>query len=272
MDPAFLYGESLVTTIGVTHGHPEFIGRHLDRILKMAKFLEWSFTPSREALLRGISLMMKRLDPAPRLLRITITPGALREVSMAQKPSVRGDWFIFPVFRNDPPKSDYEQGVDVAVTTDPLLLSGDLRGSLKTGNLLLSACLARKKPKGIYEWILKGKAGRLLEGSVSNVFFIRDDRSALTAHERWGVLPGVIRSVVLEEMQKEGRSLVWSAPKLSELERIRGIFLTNSYLKVMPVGRLLDEKGRVLWEGSPSCLKEEILPLGKRLETRSACE
>ena len=272
MDPAFLYGESLVTTVGVTRGHPEFIDRHLSRILQMANSLDWSFIPSREDLLHGVSMLLEKLEPSPKLLRITLTPGALREVSLTGKPSVQGDWFLFPVFRNDPSKSDWEQGVDVALTADPLLLPGDPRGRLKTGNLLLSAHLARRKPKGVYEWILKGRTGRLLEGAVSNVFFIRDDGSVMTAPERWGVLPGVIRSVVLEEWKKEGRILRWSAPKSSELDQVKGIFLTNSYLKVMPVGRLLDEKGRVLWEGSPTCLKEEILPLRERLEIRSARE
>lgn len=272
MDPAFLYGESLVTTVGVTRGHPEFLDRHLDRILQMANSLDWSFIPSRGDLLHGVSMLLENLESPPKLLRITMTPGALREVSLTGKPSVQGDWFIFPVFRNDPPKSDWEHGVDVALAPDPLLLSGDPRGRLKTGNLLLSAHLARRKPKGVYEWILKGRTGRLLEGAVSNVFFIRDDGTVFTAPERWGILPGVIRCVVLEEWKKEGRILRWSAPKSSELGQVKGIFLTNSYLKVMPVARLLDEKGGVLWEGSPSWLKEEILPLRERIEIRSARE
>jgi branched-chain amino acid aminotransferase len=272
MDPAFLYGESLVTTVGVCNGQPEFIERHVSRILQMAKSLEWSFIPSRESILRGVRLMIKRLVPAPRLLRITITPGALREVSMVQHPFVQGDWFIFPVFRNDPLKTDYERGVDVAVTTGPLLLSGDPRGRLKTGNLLLSATLARKRPPGVFEWILKGKTGRLLEGSVSNVFFIRDDGSVLTAPERWGVLPGVIRSVVLEELKKAGRIIRWSSPKIPDLGETRGVFLTNSYLKVMPVGRILDEKGGVLWEAHPACLEGEIHLLREKLEIRSRSE
>ena len=272
MDPAFLYGESLVTTVGVSNGHPEFLDRHIARILGMAKSLEWSFIPSRESILLGVPLMLKRLDPAPRLLRITITPGALREVSMIEKPSVCGDCFIFPVFRSDPPGSDLERGVDVALAHSSLLLPGDPRGRLKTGNLLLSVYLARKKPKGVSEWILKGKTGRLLEGSVSNVFFFRDDGSVLTAPERWGVLPGVIRSIVLEELKKEGRTVRWSAPKPSDLDQVRGIVLTNSYLKVMPVGRILDEKGEILWEMSPDCLAKEILPLRKKVEIRSSFE
>lgn len=272
MDPAFLYGESLVTTVGVSNEHPEFLDRHIARILQMAKSLEWGFIPSRESVLRGISLIMKRLDPSPRLLRITITPGALREVSMIEKSSVRGDWFIFPVFRTDPPGTDLDRGVDVVLAHSPLLLPEDPRGRLKTGNLLLSAHLARRKPKGVSEWILKGNTGRLLEGAVSNVFFIRDDGSVLTAPERWGVLPGVIRSVVLEELKKAGRSVRWSAPKVGDLNRVRGVFLTNSYLKVMPVGRILDERGGVLWEGAFACLKEEILPLREKIEIRSACE
>jgi len=272
MDPAFLYGESLVTTVGVTRGHPEFIDRHLARILQMANALDWRLIPSREDLLHGVSMLLENLESPPKLLRITMTPGALREVSLIEKPSVQGDWFIFPVFRNEPPKSDWEQGVNVALAPDPLLLSGDPRGRLKTGNLLLSAHLARRKPKGVYEWILKGRTGRLLEGAVSNVFFIRDDGTVCTAPERWGVLPGVIRCVVLEEWKKEGRILRWSAPKSSELNQVKGIFLTNSYLKVMPVGRILDEKGGVLWEGSPACLKEEILPFRERIQIRSERE
>jgi branched-chain amino acid aminotransferase len=136
----------------------------------------------------------------------------------------------------------------------------------------LSAHLARRKPKGISEWILKGSTGRLLEGGVSNVFFMRDDGSVLTAPDRWGVLPGVIRSVVLEELKKEGRPVRWTAPKVGDLKRVRGVFLTNSYLKVMPVGRILDERGGVLWECSPDCLRENILPLCEKIEVRSAGE
>ncbi len=247
LDPAFLYGESLVTTMAITKGRPEFVERHLTRILSMAHRLGWSHVPSREVIQSGISGILGELTESPRLLRITMTPGSLTDVSLAQEPCRPGSWFLFPVTRKDPDPSSFENGVTVSVASRPLLLPGDPRGNLKTGNLLLSRHLAKRRPSGSMEWLLKGSTGRLLEGSVSNVFFVRDDGVVLTATEEQGVLPGVIRSVVLEELKAAGIGLRWSAPTVSGLNRIREILLTNSYLKVMPVGQLVDEAGGILW-------------------------
>lgn len=239
LDAGFLYGETVFTTVGIVDRTPLFLDRHIGRIIRMSSEAGIASCPGPEALAAGVTRMIEIHDPPPRLLRITVTPGPLPAAAIDQKPKTPGAWYVFPVFRPDPAPALYEAGVTVELGPSLALPGGDPRSRLKTGNLFLSRWLrSRKRPESA-EILLSGRTGRIVEGTVSNVFFVEDSGSVLTPPESWGVLPGVIRAVVLEILGETGRSVRFGAPTRRSLGGIREILLTNSFFGACPVSRVL---------------------------------
>ncbi len=240
LDAGFLYGETVFTTVGIVNRTPVFLDRHIERLARMAEALGIASCPGPETLRLGVKRMIDIHDPVPRLLRITVTPGPLSAATIDRTPEAPGSWYVFPVFRSDPDPAVYETGVDVDLGPPLALPALDPRSHLKTGNLLLSRWLrSRKRPSSV-DILLSGRAGRLLEGTVSNVFFVENSGTIMTPPESWGVLPGIVRSVVLEILGQDKTAFRFDSPTRKALSDVREIFLTNSYLGVMPVSRLLN--------------------------------
>lgn len=271
LDAGFLYGETVFTTVGIVERTPVFLDRHIERLARMADALGIASCPGPEVLRLGVKRMIDIHDPVPRLLRITVTPGPLSAATIDRKPEAPGSWYVFPVFRSDPDPAVYESGVDVDLGPPLALPALDPRSHLKTGNLLLSRWLrSRKRPSSV-DVLLSGRSGRLLEGTVSNVFFVETSGAVMTPPESWGVLPGIVRSVVLEFLGRNETTVRFDSPTRRTLSGIREIFLTNSFLGVMPVSRLLspeDARGRESPVWVASDLPEVSRSLRKELDGR----
>ena len=275
-DPGFLYGETIFTTLGVKNSSCCFLERHLKRLLSMASVLKLPSLPRPEQLRDGAELLLASISDSPRLLRITLTPGHLSGYRLDRDVPGPSSWIIAPVFRTEPDIRFYQSGVSTEIATIPALPSRDPRTFLKTGNLLLSRWLRKRKPPSRFELLMKNSRGYLLEGTVSNLFFLLRDNTVLTPPEHWGVLPGVIREVLIEMLAKREIPLRWGSLTTRTLDRAKGAFLTNSYLELLPVRNIfpsaadldLPEEGEKspLWQSEGdhplfSLLRSDILRL-----------
>ncbi|MHB1605980.1 MAG: aminotransferase class IV [Leptospirales bacterium] len=234
-DPGFLYGETVFTTIGVRNSTAIFLKRHLRRLLHMASVLRMHSLPHPDQIQNGVETLLASLFPQPSLLRITITPGPLSGYKLDQESQGPSSWLITPIFRPLPDPSLYKNGVSTEISTIPALSFRDPRSSLKTGNLLLSRWLRKNKPPSRFELLMKNAQGLLLEGTVSNLFFLLQDKTVLTPPEQWGILPGVIRSALIDILNRRRIPLRWGSLTSRTLHRANGAFLTNSFIGILPV-------------------------------------
>lgn len=85
--------------------------------------------------------------------------------------------------------------------------------------------------RGAGEAIMLNEHGRVACGSSSNVFLIKGDK-VLTPPQTEGAMPGVVRSVVIEESRKLGLSLSEAPISMSMLET-GSLLLTNSLIGVV---------------------------------------
>ena len=88
----------------------------------------------------------------------------------------------------------------------------------------------------------------LSEGSVSNVFVVRDG-TVMTPPLDTPVLPGIARALVLELCGREGIRCDEAALTIDALLDAEEVFLTNSIMQVMPV--VLIER-RAVGDGRPA--------------------
>ncbi|MHB1286091.1 MAG: aminotransferase class IV [Leptospirales bacterium] len=240
-DPGFLYGETLFTTLGVRNASCRFLGRHLKRLMEMASIFHPTSPFSPEQVREGVRMLLLALPDSPQLLRITLTPGHLDGFRLDSGVSGPPSWMIVPIFRKGPDPVAGQSGISTEISPVPALSSRDPRSRLKTGNLFLSRWLRRNKSSSRFELLMKNTRGYLLEGTVSNLFFLLQDDTVLTPPDHWGVLPGVIRSVLIDLLRIRGIPLRWGSLTPRTLNRAKGAFLTNSFIEILPIRTIYPE-------------------------------
>lgn len=117
--------------------------------------------------------------------------------------------------------------------------------------------LARAKSLGAGEAVLGNLAGRLCEGTGSNVFVVRDALVSTPALAT-GCLAGITRALVLEWCADAGISAVEGDEPLADLASADEVFLTSSTRDVHPVERILDIDGERLWSRDVWPVTEQI--------------
>ena len=95
----------------------------------------------------------------------------------------------------------------------------------------------RAQEKGFQDAILANMANEICECTTSNLFFFREERLETPAVS-CGLLPGILREVVMECMEQAGEPVRQVASTPEALRSCDEIFVTNSLLEVFPVGRV----------------------------------
>ncbi|UUZ97640.1 aminotransferase class IV [Paenibacillus sp. P25] len=115
--------------------------------------------------------------------------------------------------------------------------------------------LAKREPQGYAsaalgaEGLLLDRQGRVSEGIVSNVFFIRGDRLGTPSLET-GILPGITRRFVMELVAEAGLAVEEGLYLWGHLEEADEVFLTNSVQEIVPVTSLFNTEGGLRRVGS----------------------
>ena len=92
--------------------------------------------------------------------------------------------------------------------------------------------------------IFLNSKGQLAEGSLSNLFFIKDN-VIYTPADDCGLLPGIMRHKVVELLEENTISCQKGHYSLEELLAADEVFVTNSLMEIMPVNRIDDQVFKV---------------------------
>lgn len=135
------------------------------------------------------------------------------------------------------PKEVVEHGAFLA--TAPGLARPD--PAVKTSDFipLREAWIAAHGAEDAYEHVMLGEGGELLEGTQSNVVFVR--RGALYAAPH-GVLPGVTQRAALDLARDAGMDVRLEFTTIGDLDEVDEIFMTTSVRSIVPVSRLDDAR------------------------------
>ena len=115
---------------------------------------------------------------------------------------------------------------------------------------------------GAFEALLCTNEGDVSEGTQSNVFAEVDGRVVTPGLDR-GALAGVMRAIVLAELESAGRHPVESRLELADLARASEVFLTNTTGRVIP---LVEVRGVV--KALPGAAGQLSRELGERVRAR----
>jgi branched-chain amino acid aminotransferase len=234
-DRGFLYGDGLFEGIRIFNGIPFRWKQHLERFQRGANFLRIAVPFSAEAMEEFAKRLIMENQMPNSLLRLTLSRGiGPRGYSPknAERPTlVMANYPMPAVDPSNPPAWRL-------FISSFRLPAGEPLARFKNLNKLPQV-LARAEAdaEGADEALLLNSDGYVVEGSTSNLFWIRNG-TVCTPPLPSGILPGVTRAVVMELCGKLGIDMREENIASVELHKMDGAFLSLSSTGIAEVAFL----------------------------------
>jgi 4-amino-4-deoxychorismate lyase len=230
------YGDGLFETIAIRDGKPRLWMYHLERLQEGCKRLGFE-APEAVTLRERLDAVLHNSDEdSTRCVAKLIVSAASKGRGYGRSvPSATETWTgIFPA--TELARSDYENGINTMLCETRLATGSPVAG-LKTLNRL-EQVLARAEitELDLVEGLTCDADGRIICGTMSNVFFVRDNQVLTPSLERCGVA-GVMRRLVVEALEGAGTPAHIGDVPLDDLSTVDEVFITNSQLGAVPVQR-----------------------------------
>lgn len=234
-DRGLQYGDGVFETIRVQHGIPLFLGKHIQRLLDGCKQL-FIRLPDQVVLNREIKILSDSIQHG--IVKTIVTRG------------VGGRGYHFPD-QTDPtrivsthPMPDYPEdvftsGVRIRVCQARLSDNPYLAGIKHLNRLEQIIARNEWNDSEIFEGLVLDIKGNVVEGTMSNLFCVKNGRLISPVIDRCGV-KGIMRSVVIELAKKHNLSVEIGRITLDDVKNSDEIFLTNCVIELWPVSRLED--------------------------------
>lgn len=252
LDRGMQFGDGVFETIACRNGRARFLSLHLQRLCLGCSRLgiDWPDAEETAAEVQRLAYEVER-----GIIKVVVTRGTAVSrgygasgTQRATRITIRYAW----------PQEDDAPGRDgVEVRTLALRLGENpLLAGLKHCNRL-EQILARREctDTGVAEGIVFSSSGKLISGTMSNVFIVCGSSVHTPRIDLCGVA-GVMRAVVMREGARAGIATRECALSAADLEAAEEVFLTNARIGIWPVRRL---DARVLEPGPITRRLQEII-------------
>ncbi|RPI32802.1 MAG: branched-chain amino acid aminotransferase, partial [Nitrospiraceae bacterium] len=235
-DHGFLYGDGIYETMRAYGGVVFMLEEHLERLARSASFLKLALPDAgfiTDAVYRTIEA--NKLSDA--YIRVTVSRG-------------RGPIGLDPALCKEPtfvviaepfseyPEHLYRDGVKLIIAKTRRNLVEAVNPKIKSLNFLNNIfAKVEAKERGAYEAIMLNSEGLIAEGTISNIFFVKDDLLCTPASEV-GVLDGITREIVISSAKKSGMKVSEGAFYPADLFSASEVFFTNTTSEIMPVAQV----------------------------------
>jgi len=222
-DHGFLYGDGVYETLRTFNGKVWQAGEHLKRMRRSAKMTGLHIPWKDSELKKWIEETVKRNGFDESRIRVTVTRGVNNYAF-----STCGEPTLVIQVKKLVPEPVAAKGVKIVTIKMNRILPEAKSISL------LPMILARRlaDSKKAYECVFVDADGYVLEGSITNVFVVKNG-VLMTPSE--GVLPGTTRDFVLKLAKKRGIKTLMRKIKYGELVKADEVFVTNAPRGIVPV-------------------------------------
>ena len=237
-DRGFLYGDAAFETIRIYGGNPFEWDRHLDRLADTCSLLSLTHDLKRSTLRTWVDEVLEANAMQEGAIRLSITRGVQPGV-LSPRDAV--DPTVVILVRPLPRggingNATWEDPAMVKFVETQKIPSAALPARAKTHNYL-NGILARLELDTEDEAILLDGAGRVTEGTISNLFIVDGDGIKTPPLHR-DVLPGITRALTLEmadmlDIPTEEVDL-WPDDLLEADE----VFMTNTTSEIRPIDQI----------------------------------
>jgi branched-chain amino acid aminotransferase len=256
-DTGLLHAAGVFTTMRASAGRVFRLEQHLGRLRKSCDALFVPLQFSDADLASAVDDVLRQNNLADARLRLTVTRGQAT-VDPLHGTHLTPNCFLTATDLQPYPEQYYQQGLTVMLLDEQKLNPYDMQAGHKTLNYFSRlAALREAVRRGAGEALWFNVHNYLQSASVANVFVVKDaalitpptpddlrDPKIAQAcpYRRSNVLPGVTRGAVLELAQANGIPVRIEALTVNHVLEAEEIFLTNSIMQVMPVGRVEQHK------------------------------
>ncbi len=217
-------GISVYEVIRVIDGKPLFYSDHLERLKKSAQLAKCKLFLSDVEILNQTNELMEANNFLNGNIKIVFNyPPA-----EARIPGIFQAFFLKTRY---PELSLYKNGIKTKTLS--IVRSNP---NAKVFNHSVRSVTSKMIDQHTYEVLLANEQDLLTEGSMSNLFFIKDDR-VYTA-PLYLVLPGITRKYVLECCRKQQLTVIEQAVSIDDLELYDAAFISGTSPKVLPICKI----------------------------------
>lgn len=265
-DSAFLVGDGIWEGLRLHHGRFAFLDRHLDRLFGAARavHLDIGLTRSEVAELLHSVVEHNEMEDGVHV-RLMVSRG--RKKTPSQHPSnlVGGPTIVvIPEYKTADP-SVAQRGVSLLTSTVRRPPPDTLDQRLNTHSKLHEVvALIQATHSGADEALMLDTTGAVATCNATN-FFIATAGELVTSTAMYS-LPGITRSVLLEEARGAGIPAAERPFSLSDVYAAEEAFVTGTFGGVTPV-REVD--GRTIGDALPGPITQELQRLYSRAVERS---
>ena len=232
-DRGLHYGDGLFETIAFRGGRPCLWQAHLDRL--RAGAVRLGIPPPSDGLLREeVRRLLDGQDAGTLKLMLTrgIGPRGYRPPALAQPTRILLRYPIAP-----PTRGWSEPAVAVTLCRVRMGANPALAGLKHLNRLEQVMARSEWDDPAIAEGLLCDARGRLVGGTMTNLFLVRDGRLRTPRLDEAGVA-GTVRARVLHHARALGMALYEEHLYPRDLEHADGAFLTNALIGCQPIGRV----------------------------------
>ncbi|HXH04565.1 MAG TPA: aminodeoxychorismate lyase [Candidatus Competibacteraceae bacterium] len=232
-DRGLHYGDGLFETLTVRDGRPELWERHWARLLLGCERLG---LPQPDATLWHAEAAALCAECRRGVLKLILTRGSggrgYRPPLPAKPTRILG---LYPW--PDYPEGYWDEGVTVRLCRQPLSLNPALAGLKHLNRLDQVLARAEWGDPDIAEGLMCDPLGRLIEGTMSNLFLARDGELLTPTLDQSGIA-GVMRGLILELCRKHRIACREAVLTPGDLAAADEVFLSNSLIGLWPVRAL----------------------------------
>lgn len=240
-DHGFLYGDGIYETLRAYKGTVFMLDEHIERLFRSASMIGLRINKTAAAIAKAVHETIRVNKHKEAYIRITVSRG---EGPLGLDPDLCPvpTFIIMSREFKAYPAQYYQRGVKTAVADTRRNYSRALDPAIKSLNFLNNILAKTEaKDRGAYEAIMLNYRGYVAEGTISNVFFVRDG-VLCTPAPGVGILDGITRRIILEAAGESGIETSEGRFRREDMYNAQEVFISNTTMEVMPVSYVDDIK------------------------------
>jgi branched-chain amino acid aminotransferase len=233
-DHGFLYGDGIYETMRAYNRTVFMIDEHIRRLFTSASMISLETNKTPAEIKKAVYDLMHANRLKDAVIRITLSRGP-GPVGLDPDLCLHPTFVVFASRFRAYPEDYYREGVPVIIAETRRNFRLAVNPAIKSLNFLnnILAKIEAKKT-GAFESIMLNSRGYVAEGTISNVFFIRDG-VLHTPSPKAGILRGITRDLILQAAASLNIPVREGLYRADSLRSSGEVFLSNTTTEVLPV-------------------------------------
>ena len=238
-DRGFQYGDGLFETIEVINGSPVFLDQHLQRLLKGCEKL--LIPPPALALLRQEAFeVSSQASSAQAVLKLIVTRGSGGRGY--RQPETINTTRLFSLHPYPEYSESFKQlGITARFCRTSLGLNPALAGIKHMNRLEQVIARSEWDSADIQEGFMLDVTGNLIEGTMSNIFLVKNNCLITPIISHCGV-EGILRNIVINLASQAHIDVIDKVISKEDVYSADELFITNSIIGIWPVKQIEDKQ------------------------------